>query len=261
MHDSPDEAVPEASAAVFSQADVNASELRARVADAILGPVHFIKAEEGAARWVPPCFERLLRYGAHAALAASVFGFAWLAGLYFFGGQSPFYSMNPRPVRTVVPQESVERAEMLGTVQKMAEEIRAIKGNVEAMRAVLSLSARDATKRESLKKRLDAVQIETGAAIAELAGKVERMERQSTTKLSEVSEQLDRIEYRIAAPRAVTSASGTPPGRKRAQVGRGDAFNPSQNPTAPGVPRPLGSFAPASSGNPTGENAYGQGIN
>jgi tol-pal system protein YbgF len=35
--------------------------------------------------------------------------------------------------------------------------------------------------------------------------------------------------------------------------GRGDAFDPSQNPRAPGAPRPLGSLAPAASTNPAGE--------
>jgi tol-pal system protein YbgF len=34
--------------------------------------------------------------------------------------------------------------------------------------------------------------------------------------------------------------------------GRGDAFDPSQNPGAPGAPRPLGSLAPAASTNPAG---------
>ena len=34
--------------------------------------------------------------------------------------------------------------------------------------------------------------------------------------------------------------------------GHGDAFDPSQNPSAPGAPRPLGSFAPAASTNPGG---------
>ncbi|MGH6850629.1 MAG: hypothetical protein ACREDD_09330, partial [Methylocella sp.] len=35
-------------------------------------------------------------------------------------------------------------------------------------------------------------------------------------------------------------------------TGRGDAFDPSQNPGAPGAPRPLGSFAPAASTSPAG---------
>lgn len=266
MYDSPDETVPEASAAAAFPPDANVLEIRARAADAILGPVPVKKAEEGSARRVPPLFERLLSYGPRAALAACLFGFAWVAGSYFFGGQLPFYAMKPQPVRTVVLQDSVERAEMLRTVQKMAEEIRALKANVEAMHAAQSLSAKDATGREGLKTRLDAVKTETGAAIAEVAGKVEHLQRESAAKLSQVSERFDRIEHQIAAPPAAASvapasASGAAPARKRAQGGHGDAFDPSQNPTAPGAPRPLGSLAPAASANPTGENAYGQRTN
>jgi len=266
MYDSPDEAVPGASAAAASPPDANVLEIRARAADAILGPVPAKKAEEGSTRRVPPLFGRLLSYGPHAALAACLFGFAWVAGSYFFGGQSPFYAMKPRPVRTVVMEESVERAEMLRTVQKMAEEIRVLKANVEAMHATQSLSAKDATGREGMKTRLDAMQTETGTAISELAGKVKHLQREFAAKLFQVSERFDRIEHQIAAPRAAASvaaasASGAAPARKRTQGGRGDAFDPSQNPTAPGAPRPLGSLAPAPSANPTGENAYGQRIN
>ena len=41
--------------------------------------------------------------------------------------------------------------------------------------------------------------------------------------------------------------------------GRGDAFDPSQNPDAPGAPRPLGSLAPAASTNPAGGRPYESG--
>jgi hypothetical protein len=43
--------------------------------------------------------------------------------------------LKPPPVRTFVPQESTERTEMLQTVQKIADEIRVLKVNVEAMHA------------------------------------------------------------------------------------------------------------------------------
>ena len=264
MYDFPDEAVPEASPAAASPPDRNGLGIRARAADAILGPVPFKKSEDGSARTVPPLFKRLLSYGPYAALAACLFGFAWVGGAYFSGGQSPFYAMKPRPVGTVVPQASVERAEMVRTVQKMAEEIHALKANAEAMHAARTLSAKDATGLEGLKMRLDAVKTETGAAIAELAGKVEHLQRESAAKLSQVSERFDRIEHEIASPLATAllgaaSSSKEATARKRIQGGRGDAFDPSQNPTAPGAPRPLGSLAPAAStNNPAVENAYGQ---
>ena len=256
MHEFPDEAVPVASAAAGSPPDADVLEIRARAADAILRPVSFKKAKPASTRRAPPLFERLLRYGPHAALAACLFGFAWMAGSYFSS-----------PVRTIMPQESVESAEVGRAAQKMAEEIRALKANVEAMHTAQSLSAKDAAALGNLKTRLDAAKTETSAAIAEVAGKVEHLQRETAAKLSEVSERFDRIEHQIAALLAAApvgggSASAAPVARKRAQGGRGDAFDPSQNSTAPGAPRPLGILAPAASANiPAGETAYGQRTN
>jgi hypothetical protein len=95
------------------------------------------------------------------------------------------------------------------------------------------------------------------------------MQRDPEAKLSQVIERLDRVEHQIAAPLATASlgaasapgkaAAGKPAQPAVAQAkpplenahgqrkigGRGDAFDPSKNPTAPGVPRPLGSLAPA----------------
>jgi hypothetical protein len=39
-----------------------------------------------------------------------------------------------------------------------------------------------------------------------------------------------------------------PPSAAASKAPRGDAFDPSQNPGAPGAPRPLGSLAPAAKG-------------
>jgi len=63
---------------------------------------------------------------------------------------------------------------MLRTAQKMAEDIQALKDNVETLRAAQSQSEKDATALEDLKTRLDAVKTETGASIADLAGKIEQ---------------------------------------------------------------------------------------
>ena len=93
----------------------------------------------------------------------------------------------------------------------------------------------------------DQTNIETSAAIAELAGRVEQLERESEAKLSQIYERFDRIEHPIAAPTAAPLAGATESrasvARKRARGTRHDAFDPSQNSNAPGVPRPLGSRA------------------
>ncbi len=231
------------------------------------------RAEHFAAapRRAPPRFKQLFSYGSRVALAACLFGFAWAAGSYFSGDQSPFYAIKPPPAPPVATQESVVRTEVLRAAQEMAEDIRAVKANVEALRATQSQSGKDATALDGLKTRLDAVNTETTASIAQLAGKVDNMQREPAAKLSQVLERLDRIEHQMATPPATASIGAAPaPGKaaagKPAQLGgpaakppletahgqrkiggRGDAFDPSQNPTAPGVPRPLGSLASAAS--------------
>jgi hypothetical protein len=121
-------------------------------------------------------------------------------------------------------------------VHQMADEIRTLKARVEAVHAQ-SPSAKEATALEGLKARLDAVKTDTGAEIAELAGKVDRLQRELTTKLAKASERFDRPDHRGAVPRAAAT-----------KASRGDAFDASQNPGAPGAPRPLGSLAPAAKG-------------
>jgi hypothetical protein len=221
MSDYPDEPVPDVSAAAIPPPDASGLEIRARADDAIIGRIPVKKAEEGLARRASPFFERLLVRGPHAALVACLLGFAWLAGSYFLGDQPSRYVRKLWPLWTVAPEESVEHAETIRTAQKKAEEIRALKADVEP---------------------------ETSAAIAELAGRVERLERESAAKLSQIYERVDRIEHQIAAPTAAplvaASESGATVARKRSHGRRSDAFDPSQNPNAPGVPRPLGSLAP-----------------
>jgi hypothetical protein len=93
------------------------------------------------------------------------------------------------------------------------------------------------------------------------------LQRESAAKLSQVNERFDRIERQIAeliavAPVGGGSASGPPVARKRAPSERGDAFDPSQNPTAPGVPRSLGIVSSAGSANASaGENEFGRRTN
>jgi len=256
----PDLAIPLSSSPVEEIPQPGAEQIRPSRAE------HFAAAPLKA----PPRFKQLFSYGSRAALAACLFGFAWAAGSYFSGGQSPFYPLKLPAAGPVATQESVARTEMLRATQEMAGDIRGLKANVEALRAAQSQSGNDATALEGLKTRLDAVKAETGASIAELAGKVENMQRGPEAKLSEIIERLDRIEHQIAPLAAASLGAASAPGNaaagKPAQPavaqakpplenahgqrkigGRGDAFDPSQNPTAPGVPRPLGSLAPAAS--------------
>ena len=240
MDDSPDEAVPEPAAGRPRSANVPTTGARDRDSKhgAASGLVAFKEAEAASARWATPRFEQLFSYGSHAALAACLFGFAWAAGSYFSGSYAPFHALKPPPTRTVATQESVAHTEMLRAAQKMAEDIRALKSNVEALRAAQSQTAKETTALEGLKSRLEAVNTETGASIAELAGKVDHLQRDPAAKLSQVLERLDRIERQIAALLA-TASIGAAPGKvaagKQAQLAIAPAKPPLE--TAKGHPQ------------------------
>jgi hypothetical protein len=227
---SSDEAVAEAIAA--SPPDAPILKIRARAADSILGLASFETAGQDSGRRWPFLFECLLRFGPRAALVASLVGFTGVAGAYFSGGQLPFSTRTPQPASLDGQQPGGERAEILRMVHQMADEIRALKARIEAVHAQ-STSAKEAAALEGLKESLDAVKSETGA----LAGKVDHLQRDVTTKLAKASERFDRPDHRGAVPRAAAT-----------KAPRGDAFDPSQNPGAPGAPRPLGSLPPAAKG-------------
>jgi hypothetical protein len=217
------------------------------------GLVLFSNAETGSAWQLPPRLERIFVYGSQAALAACLFGFAWAASSYFSGDHSLLSSLFPPPAKTIVAQDSAERREMLHATQKMAEDLRSLKASVEVLRTAQNQMATETARLENLKTRLDAVKTETSVSIAGLADKIEHVQREPEAKLSQIIERLDRMERQIAAPVAsAVPAQGAATPRKQAQGGRGDAFDPTQNPNAPGAPRPLGSVAPAANTNPSG---------
>jgi hypothetical protein len=124
MSDNPDELIPDVSAVPHPAA--NGPEIRAQADDAIFGPIPVKKAEEGSARRAFLLFKR-------AALVASLAGFAWLAGPYFSGDQPSHFVRKLWALWTVAPQESVDLAEASRPAEKMAEEIRALKADVETM--------------------------------------------------------------------------------------------------------------------------------
>jgi hypothetical protein len=246
---------PSLASAAAAPPDEDVLEMGAWAADAI-HLAHFKQAKAAPARNAPTLVTNLLRYGPYAALTACLFAGAWLAWSHLDG-----------PARTVVQQESVQSAEMGHAAQKMAEELSTQKAGVEAMPAVQSLSPKDVTGLEGTKPGLDAAKTEITAAIAEVSPKVEHSRPKSPEKPSKASERFDPIGHEItallgAAPVADRWISAAPVARKRAHVGRGDAFDTSKNPTAPGAPRPLGTIAPAATpNNAAAEIAYGQRAN
>ncbi len=181
-----------------------------------------------------------LNYASSAALTACLFGLgALLAGTHLVG-----------PARTVVQQAQVQSSEMAGTAQTMDNAPHAQTAVVADLQAPQTPHAQDVDGSAITKPRPVADRTEIGAPTAGAPGKAERARSKSAEKLSKAGQRVDRIELTIAAllaaaPAADRSGSPAPAVRKLAQRGRGDAFDPARNPTAPGAPRPLGTIARA----------------
>jgi hypothetical protein len=227
MDDFPDKAIPSAIA------EEDASESKARTA-AILGLAYLNWIKAAAARSGGILVKR---YGPPAALTACLFGVAWL-GWYQIQGRAP------------------------------ALESHAQRAEVETMRVAQSLNtAEEVSTPETAKPSLEAAKDEAGPGIVEAAGKNSRLPPKPVEKLAKGGERLDRIGLKIAALLAVDpvvdhSVSATPVARKRGQSTRGDAFDPSQHPNAPGAPRPLGTIRSTAPANKlSAEYAYGQSAN
>jgi uncharacterized protein YidB (DUF937 family) len=174
-----------------------------------------------------PLFKWLATRRSRMALAVCVLGFAFAAGWYS-SPRSPSLNGAEPSARTAAPQ--------------IAEDIRALKANVETLRQAQSHSERDAAAFGNLKARLDALQSETAAAVSTVAGKLEQIQRDSEVKLSQLAGRLDRIEHQIAMPPAAAKPGVSAPPLDYARRNRGirggsDAFDRSQNRAALGPRR------------------------
>lgn len=252
-------ASPAASASPVSSSP--ALELKMQPSDAILsavpvkGPVATgkgpdpLKDSELVARPKKKSFfRRLLGFTARTALVAALCGLAWAGGAYYSSGHSSPVGflkslLKPSPAAADV-QPSAQHDELVSTVRQMADDIRALKASVAS-------NAQGANQPTPTSQQASA-QTATGAAIADLGGRLDRLQADLTTKLSQINQQLATIEQQHApaprgalAPRAALGphtalASHGEPHRKRTEHLH-DAFDPAESPGAPGAPRPLGS--------------------
>ncbi len=182
---------------------------------------------EAAQRTLPARFRLLTGPYALTVGASALVG---LAVGYFLGGQLQDHR------EAIEAQDKAERAELLGATQLMTAEIRALQANVKTIAAARS---QNVAAIDSLRKRLDVAKTETSAAIVELTGKVERLQRETEARAA--SEQLTNIVRKISVHpgQPITTTAAVTGVQKESKKQRDDAFNPTQNPGAPGVPRPL----------------------
>ncbi len=171
------------------------------------------------------------------ALTVCLLGAAWLGGSHFLGIH-----------RTVVQGVSKQGAEPGHSTLNTTEDVHDQQTDLGGMRAAQSLNTEDVAGLGKTKPRPDAAKTEISSGIADVSDKVAYSESKSADNVPKVGGQPDRIGLEIAAlhaaapvaDRSLSLASVAP---RRTQRERGDAFDPSKNPNAPGAPRPLGTIA------------------
>jgi len=203
--------------------------------------------ETKASRTLLPAFKSALVQGSRLLWAASLYGAAALAGWLIAEAAWPRFSALPDLVRTMATQENAERAAALRTAQKMEEDIRVLRTAMEAMRSSIQTATPAVDAVESLGRRIDAMKTETNSAIGALSGQVEGLQREVAAKPAptvERSERPERGAVEQSAPRRTTVSATVKVGEvlRRPKRRRGDAFEPSKYPDAPGAPRPLGAY-------------------
>lgn len=137
----------------------------------------------------------LLRYGIPAALAFCLFGAGIAAGGQFFGGHFLGGGASTPAATAAAPAAPAaakvthvatidQTAELRHLTKKLSDEVHALQARVEAMRSAPSASSDDV---RSLKKSIDALRAsfesqkaETGATIAVLASKVDRIQHEAS---------------------------------------------------------------------------------
>ncbi len=204
--------------------DATPREIKLQPADSIRGRAPLGDSEKASAQDAP-LFIRLLRYGARGAVIVFLCALAWAAGAYYSLGHSPFEPAKSSPLPEA--QQSPSHDEMTATMQQMTAEIRGLKTSVDGRHAAQDAGA---------DQKPDSAQTATSAMITDLAGRIDKMDAEFTTKLSELDEKLASIEKQIAASHATLAARA--PVHKHPKHLH-DAFDPARDPAAPGAPRPL----------------------
>lgn len=232
----------------------DAPELRAASADAKISGDFSDSPKAPVTQNRLPAFKSALIHGSRLLRTGLLYGAAALAGWLIAEAAWPTVSAMPDLVRTMATQDNAERAAFLRTTQKMEEEIRALRSEMAGMRSSMQAAAPAADAVESLGKRIDAMKTETGAAIGALSGQLEGLQRAAAAKpaptgapAEQVGARSQRSEYVIleqgASRRTTVSATvKVGEGLRRPKIRRGDAFEPSKYPEAPGAPRPLGAY-------------------
>jgi len=223
------------SAAALQAGDV--PEIRVSSADGPHGGWRLDEVQADAGSVAPR--KRFLSRTARIGAAIVAYSLAGVVGWHLYDLVAPNYAGWPDFFAGKFAQMSAAPVDLLPVTQKMAAEIQALQTKVEALEKARNADTKSTPSVEELNRRIDAAKAETNAEIGALSSRFLLFQQEANTKFAEIS--ATRLaETRDAGPVKSKAPPALEKGHKHARRRRGDAFDPSLYPTAPGAPKPLG---------------------
>ena len=199
-------------------------ELKLQPADAIPGSAPPKDIEKAPVEKRPSLFRRLLRFVTRTVAVACLCAVAWAAGAIYSKGHAPLFQLQQIP----------SRDDTTNAMHQMSDEINALKASVDSKGA-----AQDAGAASPQTQVTDADSAQaTRTAIADLSGRIDKLQSDLTASLSKIDDRLAAIEQHNSAPHPTVASHARPAHRHPHRFN--DAFDPSEHPRAVGSPRPLG---------------------
>ncbi|MDR3462080.1 MAG: hypothetical protein P4L76_07185 [Beijerinckiaceae bacterium] len=177
-----------------------------------------------------PFHAKLLDYSAHAAMIVGLLGFAWTLSAHT--GKQPDAPVKtaalasaasvPAAPASAIPAAAMapapDTAELRLNTQKMAADITALRLNLEALRSTMRGDGQRQDKTidqikalaaslDSVKTGLTATKTETTAALTQLSGKIDHLQRtDAAAKVQQVGNPADRSEHDGGVDQIVTAS-------------------------------------------------------
>jgi hypothetical protein len=157
-----------------------------------------------------PLYSKLLDYSAHAAMIVGLLGFAWTLSAHTGKQPDAAPAIKTAMITTPSAPALTEAAELRASNHKMAADISALRLSLEALRSGIHSDTQRqdktieqikslASNLDGVKAGLTATKTETTAALTQLSGKLDHLQRgEPSVKIQQVSDRLDKLEHETA---------------------------------------------------------------
>jgi hypothetical protein len=143
----------------------------------------------------------ILDYSAHAAMIVGLIGFAWTVSDHVVTRQTAAQIEAPAPVKVADIAKPNEAADLRRANQQMADDIKSLRANIDTLRTSIKHDRTPEQVRalaeslEGVKTGLTSTKTETNTAIAQLTGKIEKLQHDPNSKIQQLVDRLGKMEH------------------------------------------------------------------